>query len=197
VAKTNRRRTWLGVVGTLVLLVLVARISLWAAGPTRTLPSPPIPGRFTLAIKSGGYDRVATIHIPKGYKSGTKPPLVLLLHGGGDKAPLMPMNGGEVKTPWGSRQNRPVTEPLAKWAEALGCEKEPKTISEKEGVKKVEYPSKSNGPELTVLYLEGHGHYWPGARPSLPESMIGPITSKLNATDTIWEFFKSVPSTKK
>jgi len=27
--------------------------------------------------------------------------------------------------------------------------------------------------------------------------MIGPITSKLAATDTIWEFFNTVPSTKK
>jgi len=46
---------------------------------------------------------------------------------------------------------------------------------------------------LTVLYLEGHRHHWPGTKLSLPESVIGPITSKLNATDTIWEFFKSVP----
>jgi hypothetical protein len=68
VAKTNRRRAGLGVVGTLILLVFIARISLWAAGPTTTLPSPPTPGRFTLAIKSGGYDRVANIHIPKGYR---------------------------------------------------------------------------------------------------------------------------------
>jgi polyhydroxybutyrate depolymerase len=115
----------------------------------------------------------------------------------GDKDPLMPMNGGEVKTPWGSCQNRPVAEPLAKWAEAIGCEKVPKNLSDEDGVKKVEYPPKSNGPKLAVLYLEGHGHHWPGAKPSLPESVIGPITSKLNATDTIWEFFNTVPATTK
>jgi polyhydroxybutyrate depolymerase len=109
----------------------------------------------------------------------------------GTKDPLMPLGGGEVKLPWGNRKNPPVAEPLAAWARALGCETEPRTISDKDGLKKVEYPSKGNGPTLTVLYIEGHGHHWPGAKPSLPENMIGPITGKLNATDTLWQFFQA------
>lgn len=315
----------------LSVVIAVVSISLFVAAaaddPSANLPSPPAPGRFTLTIKTGGYDRAAQIHIPTGYKSGTKPPLVLLLHGGGgsgtsaldkdgwaakaDKEgflivapeglgalpklptnfktnpalwnsgqlnarsprtaiddvafirqlldelkkklpydesrvfstghsngggmtfrlaaelsdrfcaigmvagrmvvdnpkptkplptlyiigttdPLMPLDGGEVKSPWGNWTNRPVVEQLVKWAEAIGCEKEPMVLSEKEDLRKVEYPSKSNGPKLTVLYLEGHGHHWPGAKQTLPESMIGPIKSKLNATDVIWEFFKTV-----
>ena len=326
-----QRRECLSLVGMSALLALVVRISLWAAEPTTTLPSPPIPGTFTLTINSGGYNRVAQIHIPAEYKPGTKPPLVLVLHGGGGgakhalekdgwaakadkegflivapeglgalpklptnfktnpalwnsgqlnarspraavddvdfirqlldqlkervpydesrvfstghsngggmtfrlaaklserfmaigmvagrmvvenpkptkplptlyiigtKDPLMPLEGGEVKSPWGSWSNQPVTEQLTKWAEAIGCEKEPKVISDKDDVRKVEYPSKTNGPTITVLYLEGHGHHWPGAKVSLPESMIGPIKSKLDATDTIWEFFESVSETK-
>jgi polyhydroxybutyrate depolymerase len=304
----------------------------WAVPPKTTLPSPPHPGRFTLVIKSGGYDRVAHIQIPKTYKVEAKSPLVLLLHGGGgsgthalerdgwaDKAekegflvvapdglgaapklptnfrlnpavwnaanlrrgsrraaiddvaffrqllddltdklpydrnrvycvghsngggmtfkaaaeiserftaigtvagliavenpkprkalptlyiigtkdPLMPVEGGEVKTPWGIRQNPPISEPLAKWATALGCETEPKVMSDKDGLKKVEYPSRSDGPTLTVLYIEGHGHHWPGAQSVLPRNLMGPNTSKLNATDAIWEFFRSVPAAKK
>lgn len=287
------------------------------------LPSPAVPGRFTLAVKSGDSDRVAHVHIPKGYKPEVKPPLVVVLHGAGGngtsaldrdgwaakadkegfvvvapdglparprlpadfrtnplvwnsgqlsarspraaiddvafvrdlldalitktphdparvycvghsngggmtfrlatelserftavgmvaglmavenpkpkkaiptlyilgtKDPLMPVDGGEVKTPWGSRQNQPVSEMLAKWAEGMGCEKDAKVVSDKDEVRKVTYTSKSKGAALTVLYLEGHGHHWPGAKPSLPESMIGPIKSKLNATDALWEF---------
>ena len=115
----------------------------------------------------------------------------------GTKDPLMPLEGGEVQSPWGSWLNPPVVEQLAKWAAAIGCENEPNVISDKDDVRKVEYLSKSNGPTITVLYLEGHGHHWPGAKVSLPESMIGPIKSKLNATDTIWEFFQSVLERKK
>lgn len=307
--------------------LLLARQSL--ARTETKLPSPPVPGRFTLTIKSGGFDRMAHIHIPKGYKPGTKPTLVLVLHGAGGngtgileqdrwaskadkegfiavapdglpalprlaadfrtnprlwnsgqlrpkspraaiddvayvrllldelkeklpydesqvfstghsngggmtfrlatelserfaaigtvagmmamenpnptkplptlyilgtKDPLMPLNSGEVKLPWGTRKNPPVSEPLAAWAKAIGCETEPKTLSEKEGLKKVEYLSKAKGPTLSVIYIEGHGHHWPGGQKTLPESMIGPITNILDATDTLWTFFQSCAS---
>jgi polyhydroxybutyrate depolymerase len=322
-----RLKTSLALLSAVGLLALVA----CADSSKTTLPSPPQPGRFIFTILSGGYDRVAQVHIPNGYMADAKMPLVLLLHGGGgsgtsaldkdgwaakadkegflivapeglgalpklptnfktnpalwnsgqlnarsprtaiddvafirqlldelkkklpydesrvfstghsngggmtfrlatelsdrfcaigmvagrmvvDKPkptkplptlyiigttdPLMPLDGGEVKSPWGNWTNRPVVEQLAKWAEAIGCEKEPMVLSEKEDLRKVEYQSKSNGPKLTVLYLEGHGHHWPGAKQTLPESMIGPIKSKLNATDVIWEFFKTVSASK-
>ena len=116
----------------------------------------------------------------------------------GTKDPLMPLSGGEVKSPWaGSWTNRPVAEQLTQWAVAMGCEKEPKLVSDKDAVRKVEYPPKSTGPTLTALYLDGHGHHWPGAKRTLPESVIGPITSKQNATDTIWDFFKNCATKKK
>jgi polyhydroxybutyrate depolymerase len=322
-----RHKRWLFVVGIVLGVAFVARIALWAAEPTTTLPPSPAPGTFTLVMKSGGYDRVAQIHVPATYKTGSKPPLVLLLHGGGGgathalekdgwaakadkegflivapeglgalpklptnfkinpalwnsgqlnarsprakiddvafirelldelqgKVPydesrvfstghsngggmtfrlaaelserftaigmvagrmviespkptrslptlyiigtedlLMPLKGGEVKSPWGSWLNPPVSEQLAKWAAAIGCEKEPKVISDKDDVRKVEYLSKTGGPTLTVIYIDGQGHHWPGGKAALPDSIMGPNTNKLNATDTIWEFFKTV-----
>lgn len=109
----------------------------------------------------------------------------------GTKDPLMPIAGGEVKLPWGSRQNPPVAELLSKWAVAIGCQQQPQTIRDADNVKQVIYPSKTGGPQLTVLYLAGHGHHWPGGQRVLPENMTGPITSKLDATAVLWEFFKS------
>lgn len=106
----------------------------------------------------------------------------------------MPIDGGTVKLPWGARENPPVGEPLAVWAAALGCQTEPETVSEKNGVKTVEYPSKSGGPKLVVMYLEGHGHHWPGGARTLPEGMIGPITTKLGGTDALWDFFQKSAS---
>lgn len=302
-------------------IVLAAR----ADAPKTTLPSPAKPGRWTLVVKSGGYDRVANIHTPASYQADGKTPLLLLLHGGGgsgthalekdgwaakaeregfivvapdglpaaprlpasfkvnpvvwnsgqlnprspraaiddvafirqlldelkpllphdDKRiycvghsngggmtlrlaaelserfaavgmvagllavddpkpakpvptlyiigtldPLVPLAGGEVKTPWGKRQNRPLSELLGKWAAAIGCEVEPVTRSDADRVKTVEYPSKLNGPTLTVMYLEGHGHNWPGVESVLPGNLMGPNASPIRATDVIWEFFK-------
>lgn len=115
------------------------------------------------------------------------PTLVLL----GTKDPLMPIEGGEVSLPWGKRRNPPIAEPLAGWAKALGCESEAKTVSNENGIKRQVYPSTSAGPTLTVLLIDGHGHQWPGATSLLPESSIGPNLARLNATDTLWEFFRA------
>jgi polyhydroxybutyrate depolymerase len=109
----------------------------------------------------------------------------------GTKDPLMPMEGGEVRLPWETHQNPPVAEPLAAWAKALGCETKPETVSERDGLTRQVYRSQTNGPTLSVIYIEGHGHHWPGGKPMLAERMIGPITNKLDATATLWEFFQA------
>lgn len=289
------------------------------------LPSPPAPGTYSLEIKSGGWDRVAHVHIPVGYKSNVAAPLVLAFHGAGGsgemmllrngwaakadqegflvvaptglpsrprlkpdfranpqvwnsgqlnpvsprtqvddvqftmdlleelkqrvpydekrvfvtghsngagmtfrlgaerservaalapvagmlsvadpkpakplptlfiigtKDPLQPLEGGEVSLPWGTRSNPPVSQHLTSWAKAIGCATTPSTLSDKDGLKKVEYASLTKGPSLTVIYIEGHGHEWPGGRSGLPETVIGVDTKKLDATDAIWSFFK-------
>jgi poly(3-hydroxybutyrate) depolymerase len=45
---------------------------------------------------------------------------------------------------------------------------------------------------LQVIYIEGQGHVWPGSRRVLPVSMVGPSTDRLDATDAIWDFFRTV-----
>lgn len=310
-------------------ILVSAATAIRAEDSVEALTTPPKPGRFTLTIKSGDFDRVAHIHIPAGYKPDMKPPLVLLLHGAGGNGPgildkdewatkadkegfvavapdglpalprmppnfrtnpalwnsgqlrpnspraaiddvayirrlldelkekvpydetrvfcaghsngggmtfrlacelserfaaagvvagmndsidtkpkkplpmlyivgtkdlLTPIDGGEVKLPWGHRQNVPVAEMLAAWAKVMGCETEPKTISDKDGVKTVEYAAKPGGAKLSVIYIEGQGHNWPGGTSALPESMVGPSTNKLDATDALWDFFNSQTS---
>ena len=108
----------------------------------------------------------------------------------GSNDPLMPIDGGEVKLPWGTRQYKPVSDSLGRWAKAIDCEAEPTVISKKDKVRKVEYPSRLNGPTLTVFYLEGHGHHWPGFKSSLADQYVGPYSTNLNATDEMWDFFQ-------
>lgn len=64
------------------LAVCAGQLFVWLAS-ANDLPSPPQQGTFTLTIKSSGFDRMAQIHIPKGYKSEARPPLVLVFHGAG------------------------------------------------------------------------------------------------------------------
>lgn len=109
----------------------------------------------------------------------------------GTKDPLQPLAGGPVKLPWGSRVNTPVAAYLTGWARAIGCKTEPTTLSDRDGVKRVVYPSNAGGPTLQVLYLEGHGHNWPGGRHALPQRVVGPSTDRLDATDAIWDFFRT------
>lgn len=307
-------------VGLLLLVMLQSSVS----ADESPLTSPPMPGRFSLTIKSGDFDRVAHLQIPSSYKAAALPPLVLVLHGAGGngrvvldhnswavkaekngfiavapdglparprenanfatnpalwnsgqlndrspraqiddvayirelldavqekvpydvnrvyccghsngggmtiklaaelserfqavgavagltvlsdphpkkplatlcilgtKDPLVPIDGGDVRLPWGTKRNPPVAVPLTIWAKAIGCEPEPKTISDEKGVKKQEYPSKSGGPVLTVLFLEGQGHQWPGSKSFMPVQALGPNVATINATDTLWDFF--------
>lgn len=112
----------------------------------------------------------------------------------GTKDPLQPVEGGEVTLPWGGppRKNPPVSEYLEGWSKALGGGTEAKTVSDKDGVKTVEYPPNKDGVGVRAIFIEGHGHGWPGGKESgLPEKLIGPDAKKLNATDVIWGFFKS------
>jgi polyhydroxybutyrate depolymerase len=115
--------------------------------------------------------------------------------------PLMPLAGGEIQSPWGgSWSNRPIAEQSAAWARAIQCETEPKTVTETNTLKTVVYSaliSRANTREgtqspsatLTVTYLKGHGHNWPGAKQTVSSSVMGPNVSDLHATNTIWEFF--------
>jgi hypothetical protein len=87
----------------LLLLLLTSSIAIAQDAP---LPSPPMPGRFSVTITSGDYERVAHVQIPKGYSMEAPPALVLALHGAGGNGriildgPRKPRRTGF----WSSRQ---------------------------------------------------------------------------------------------
>jgi polyhydroxybutyrate depolymerase len=109
----------------------------------------------------------------------------------GTKDPLVPLAGGEVKTPWSKKVNPPVVQTLAAWAKALGIADPPRTTQNSDGVKTVLYGQETSAACLTVLYIEGQGHGWPGGEDSkVPESWIGPTVDRIHATDVIWDFFR-------
>lgn len=146
---------------------------------------------FRLAAELG--ERIAAIGTVAGMVAVEDPrpahPMpTLYIYGTAD--PVLPREGGEVSSPWGSRTTPPVAEMLAKWARANGCSAEPQTLSETPTTQRVVYAAGPGGAPFEALYLIGHGHNWPGAKSPLPERVVGPNTSQLNATDTLWEFFR-------
>ncbi len=150
-------------------------------------------GSMTFRLGAEMSDRLSAIGTVAGMLAIEKPkpakPLPMLyIYGTED--PLLPLDGGESTLPWGTRTTPAVESFLKTWAEASSCASEPKVVAEDDAIKKVRYPSTNNGPEVTVLYLKGHGHSWPGANRRIPSSMTGPNVSKLNATDELWSFFK-------
>lgn len=152
-------------------------------------------GGMTFRLAARLANRIAAIGTVAGLVADEAPrperpvPTLYLL---GTKDPLVPLEGGVSRTPWGSRATKPVADYLGTWAKAIGCAPLPVAVSETGGVRTVEYRPKGGGPRLRVLYLEGHGHAWPGSRePGLVQRGMGPVTSSLDATETIWAFFAS------
>jgi len=112
----------------------------------------------------------------------------------GEEDPLVPLAGGLVLMPWGGTENRPpVSETLTRWAKALGCNPTPVLVSNTGGVRIMRYTGPKPGEELLSYTISGLGHAWPGGWTPLPESLIGPKTDKLNATDVVWNFFQKHP----
>jgi polyhydroxybutyrate depolymerase len=113
----------------------------------------------------------------------------------GSADPLVPLRGGEVRSPWLHRYIRkpPVTDTLECWAAALGCEVSPHLESDRDGVRVEVYPGR-RGPTrmaLRSVTVDGLGHHWPGGLGRLNEKLGGPPSSRLDATTEIYRFFQA------
>jgi polyhydroxybutyrate depolymerase len=136
-------------------------------------------------------DRFAAVAPVAGYCRVEPRPVrpVPTLYVVGTHDPLVPVRGGEVRSPWQHRLVRrpPVAETLERWATAIGCGPVPVVESAAAGVRVEAYP----GPvEFRAVYVEGLGHHWPGGRGQLNHRIAGPPSPALDATPAVWEFFR-------
>jgi polyhydroxybutyrate depolymerase len=138
-------------------------------------------------------DRIAAVAPVAGYCPVTPPPTrpVPTLYLVGTDDPLVPLAGGEVRSPWSGQIERrpPVWDGLARWADLLGLPPEPVTASEQDGVTIMKYGS-GPGVEFVVVTVAGLGHHWPGGRGRLKPRIAGRPSDRLRANDVIWEFFQ-------
>jgi polyhydroxybutyrate depolymerase len=86
----------------------------------------------------------------------------------GEHDPLIPLEGGTAKTPWGVREGRPkVRDTVQKWIAAMGPD----------GASLVDF-----------RILPGHGHHWPGGQGKMGERLGGPNVPGFDANRMIWDF---------
>lgn len=149
---------------------------------------------FALAARLA--DRFAGLAVVAGHCSNPNPrpsrplPTLYII---GTKDPLVTIEGGEVQLPWGKKVQPSVRQTLERWARAIGATGKPAVVREGGGLKVVRYGRGEGPASLTVVYIEGHGHGWPGGGdPGLLERWIGPSLGTFHATDAIWEFFSSI-----
>jgi len=116
-------------------------------------------------------------------------PTVFLI---GADDPLVPLQGGKVRTPWGDVEARPpISESLRKWARAIGCAEEPSSHRSEVGIDWKLYGPGRDGARLETYIIAGLGHHWPGGKGQLTRRIAGQPSTRLKATDVIWEFFSS------
>ena len=116
----------------------------------------------------------------------------------GDADPLNPIDGGVPRFATGrasadmaSQAKPPVRDRVAAWARMLGCREEPAPLPASPGVTTRVYGGGRDGTEVRWTVVADHGHIWPGGRNLLPEAMVGKPSDRFNATDAIWEFFRT------
>lgn len=118
-----------------------------------------------------------------------RPVPTLFIVGASD--PLIPLQAGSVRLPWGNRTvERPgIWDTLRRWADANHCVTEPLIVAEHGGVTEWLFPGMV---DFRVLTIAGHGHHWPGGKGQLNPRIGGVPTNTLNANTRIWEFFSTV-----
>jgi polyhydroxybutyrate depolymerase len=117
----------------------------------------------------------------------------------GTADPLNRIEGGVPKLATGAsdrirgKPKPPVRNTILKWVLAIGAPATPRATTEVNGVHTEIYGPGRDGAEVIYVSVEGLGHTWAGGKSLLPAYLVGSRSDKLDATDLIWDFFKTRP----
>jgi polyhydroxybutyrate depolymerase len=125
-----------------------------------------------------------------------RPISVLIMQGTAD--PLVPYAGGAVGAFLQSRgEVRPTDEAVAYWKKDDGCRgpgdhQRLPDVDPADGcqVERVHWSGR-HGTAVDFYRIKGGGHTWPGGLQYLPVRSIGRVCRDIDATQVIWEFFRS------
>jgi polyhydroxybutyrate depolymerase len=102
---------------------------------------------------------------------------------------VVPFHGGKVQC-CGGATLRAAPDAMAGWAERNGCDELPDEERVGTEVRTHTWPGCDVGAETVFYIVDGGGHTWPGA---IAVSRLGMTTTQIDASETIWEFFKAHP----
>ena len=120
--------------------------------------------------------------------AGDRKVAFLAFHGTDD--PVVPYNGGNVRC-CGGVPIAASTTTLANWAAHDGCDPNFTDAQLDTEVSQRTWTGCAGG-EVILYTIVGGGHTWPG---SLDVPRLGHVTKQIDASKTIWEFFKRHPMT--
>lgn len=126
---------------------------------------------------------------------------VLTINGTGDS--LVPFVGGYARTAQALRGAIWSTDrTVAFWSRHNRCQDPPvvRVLPDRDPtdgsyVIESEFRGCAGAP-VKLLRVEGGGHTWPGAVQAIPSNMIGTTNRDIDATETIWGFFRSAPASE-
>ena len=111
----------------------------------------------------------------------------------GTSDPLNPMQGGERQLPWGKSTAPSIAQGIKAWSQSLNCLTPAVLERDDDQVTVERFNQCRDDASFTIWYLKGQGHAWPGGNDSgLPESVMGPNVTHVDATSLIWQFFSSL-----
>jgi polyhydroxybutyrate depolymerase len=114
----------------------------------------------------------------------------LMIYGGVD--PLNPVDGGEVKTPWGTVEyHPPVLQSFDRWRTFNGCGGAPAPLARETGIREFRATGCPASAEVRCLIVDDLGHHWPGGPRLLPPWVAGPASTRLDGAAALWGFFRT------
>jgi len=179
--------------------------------------SHPIDSRriYATGISNGGFfsnrlacdltDQIAAIvsiaaPMPKPLDSTCQPsrPISVMYIQGTDD-PLVPINGGKVgfASGRGRGENISLDASARFWCKVDRISSPPEianipdVINDGTHVQRKTWVNGADHTEVIVYTIDGGGHAWPGAAQYLPKRIVGKASQNLDATRTIWNFFKT------
>lgn len=142
-----------------------------------------------LASRLAAIGTVATAHLSFDACGDLRPMPLIAFHGTADAQ--VPYAGGTSvmsgDQPWDS-----IREWTAGWAARNGCDVSPRESPISADVTRLDYSDCQSGAVVVLYTVADGGHTWPGSNP--PEwmtGMSGRTTDSIDATRTIWAFFRA------
>ena len=153
-------------------------------------------GGMTFALSCTLSHRIAAIgavsaaqSLPWTWCADSTPVPMIAFHGTAD--PFVPYNGAPPG--WLNPAPFPnVATWVASWARRNRCGTNPIESAVAADVTRREYTNCADDAAVVLYTILGGGHQWPGGKP-LPKWIVGPTTPSIDATSTMWAFFREHP----